>query len=159
MLARLDRWPVEPEDMKFPDISLLSPTDQDRVHELFTKMGDPDERVQPTISEAELKELAELLRGLPLVDGIEQFSGPKIEVPQALEYYWKWTQPAAAWRHYSFYEMGKVETLRFVALCARYGWQDGLGGVKLKECMVPLGDWHPDDRAEMTELLDKAARV
>jgi hypothetical protein len=44
----------------------------------------------------------------------EKFTGPKIEVPRALERYWAWVKPPAGGRGYRFDNLGRVETLRFV---------------------------------------------
>jgi hypothetical protein len=63
---------------------------------------------------------------------------------------------ASEWRHYSFYALGKVRTLRFVELCREYGYGSARGQVK--EHMTPLAEWEAVDRAEMAALLDIAAR-
>ena len=146
-----------PKEIKFHDISLLSPINQDRAYELIRKLGDLDGCTQPTITEKELQELDTLLRGLPLVHDISDFSGPKIEVPKNLEYYWRWIQPADGWRSYSFSNLGKVETVRFVELCVPYGWDENLSSIELNQRMIPLSDWRAGDKAKFTALLDKAA--
>jgi hypothetical protein len=148
MLARLDRLPLPVEPESLPDFSPLSPEDYDR---LFGK--NPE-----SCTLEEMLALAARVAELPKLAPGDKGKGPKIEVPRALEYYWKWHWGAAGWRSYCFWKnLGKVETLRFLELCARYGWEEGLGWSALKQKMVPLDEWSPDDEAEMIAMLDKAA--
>jgi hypothetical protein len=37
------------------------------------------------------------------------------------------------------------------------GWKEGVGWSTLKQQMAPLAEWTPDDEAEMSAMLDKAA--
>jgi hypothetical protein len=150
MLARLDRLPMSIESESLPDFSLLSPEDYDRA---FKIAKNPE-----SFAVEEMVALAALITELPKLAPGDKPKGPKIEVPRALEYYWKWHWGTAGWRSYCFWKnFGKVETLRFLELCARYGWEEGVGWSALKERMVPLAEWSPDDEAEMTAMLDKAA--
>ena len=64
LLAKLDRLQVPNEEPKFPDISLLSPADQDRVFGLFEKNRDSLDGIEPKISANELDELEGLLTDL-----------------------------------------------------------------------------------------------
>jgi hypothetical protein len=154
MHARLNRLPIPPEEIKFPDISLLSPADQDRVEELYNKCGNASAGIGPVISVNELDELKKLLANLPLLGLDDRFGGPRIEVPRDLEFYWKWRQRTAGWDFYSFDRLGKVQTVRFVELCARYKNPVGIGR---QNRIIPLEEWETDDKAEMQALLDKAA--
>jgi hypothetical protein len=159
MLARLDRLPKQPEAVEVPDISLLSPAAQDRVHELSGKFGDPDNGIEETISDRELKELERLFKDLPALGPNDKFAGPKIEVPRSLQCYWEWNQYAGSWRRYSFRNLGKVETLQFVELCTCYGWSKHLSPAQLKQHMTPLAEWQIKDKARMESMLEKAARA
>jgi hypothetical protein len=87
----------------------------------------------------------------------EKFAGPKIEVPRALRSYWGWVKPAGG-SGYSFDHLGKVETLRFVELCKCYSEDESLRGMRLKDRMLPLDEWDPEDKAEMEVMLERAAR-
>ena len=150
MLVRLDRLDMPVEAKTCSDFSLLSAEDYDRV---FEAVKNPD-----SFTEQEITALLALVAELPTLGPGDSPKGPEIEVPRSLEHYWQWHLGTAGWRSYSFWEnLGKVETLRFLELCARYGWKGDLAGPTLKERMVPLAEWSPDDRAEMTALLDKAA--
>ena len=71
-----------------------------------------------------------------------------IEVPHRLQHYWQWKQPAAGWRSYRFYNLTKVQTLRFVQLCEQYGSKEGTKRI------VPLAQWQADDRADLQEMLE-----
>src|SRR5271168_1205331 len=154
MLVKLNRLPLPPEPVTCPDISLLSPKDQDRVQELFDKIRDRETGSESTISDKELDELMKLLASVPRLGPDDRFAGPRIEVPDDFAFHWKWRQRAAGWDFYSFEKLGKVETLRFAELCNRYKQRVG---PKPQDCMLPLEDWQTDDKAEIQALLDKAA--
>ena len=109
LLAKLDRLRVPPEEPKFPDISLLSPADQDRVFGLFEKNRDSLDGIEPKISANELDELEGLLTDLPIIGPDDKPAGPKIEVPPALVHYWQWSQPASTWRHCDFWKLKAVQ--------------------------------------------------
>jgi hypothetical protein len=103
---------------------------------------------------AAIIEFENLVEGLPLLGENDRRQGPKIEVPMGLGYYWqsRWRQHASEYRYYNFYELKKVQILRFVELCEQYGYREG----NTRE-MAPIGEWEPDDREELTELLELAA--
>jgi hypothetical protein len=154
MRAKLDRLPLPPEAKKCPDISVLSPEDQDRVDELARKIGEPRKGVKPTINDKELYELEGLLADLPRIGLDDKPSGPEIEVPRALQGYWQWSQPASTWRSYDFWTLKAVQKMRFVELCRNYGWREGTSP---RGTMLPLSEWEEQDRDELTALLDEAA--
>ena len=154
LLAKLDRLQVPPEEPKFPDISLLSPADQDRVFGLFEKHRDSLDGIEPKISANELDELEGLLTDLPIIGPDDKPAGPKIEVPPALVHYWQWSQPASTWRHYDFWKRKAVQKIRLAELCRYYGCREGTSP---KATMLPLCDWTEQDRDEMTAFLDEAA--
>ena len=81
-------------------------------------------------------EFRALVEGLPMLGEGDPEQGPKIEVPNGLEHYWCWSQKASGWRHYSFHNLGKVQTLQFMELCRAYGY--GTGGGRVKDQMAPL---------------------
>ena len=164
MMTKLDRLPTRKEEVKVWDLSLLSLAEQDRAHELLGLIGSAEdvdvESLEPT-----LIEFRNLVEGLPMLGEHDPEQGPSIEVPDGLRKYWTWSQKASEWRHYSFYNLGKVQTLRFVELCREYGYsgcEDHSGrrdfmGVGVKDQMMPLAEWDSADRAEMAALLDVAA--
>jgi hypothetical protein len=141
-----------------PDLSLLTPEEQDRVWELGKKVRDSLQGVEPGITPKELRELQGLLAKVPTLGPGEKFAGPKIKVPRALERYWARVKPAAGGGGYWFENLGKVETLRFVDLCNYYSGDESLLGMRLIDRMLPLDEWHPDDKTEMKAMLEKAAR-
>jgi hypothetical protein len=152
MMAKLDRFPQKRGRQRAWDLSLLSPEKQDRVHELLRViLGSKD--IYSKSLDTVFAELVDLVGDLPDIGIDEREQGPLIEVPRELASYcyWHWQQKASEWRHYSFSSLGKVQTLRFVELCKRYGYEAG------PEQMTPLAQWRTDDRVEMTELLDAAA--
>jgi hypothetical protein len=87
----------------------------------------------------------------------EKLAGPKIGVPRALQSYWGWVKPAGG-SGYSFGNLGKVETLRFVELCKCYSEDENLRGMRLIDRMLPLDEWDPNHKAEMEMMLEKASR-
>jgi hypothetical protein len=87
-LDDLDELPPEGEGELLPDISLLSPQQQDRYHELADKLL-ADES---PITLAEVEELDQLLRGLPLLGPHDDFTAPDLEIPNALVFRFKWTE-------------------------------------------------------------------
>ena len=154
MMAKLDRLPTPKSEVKLWDLSLLSPQDYDRVIDLLRLIGRSENKKAESLTPA-FAELSALVRDLPRLGKDDPKQGPVIEVPDGLADYWQWQQKASKWRSYDFYELSKVQTLRFVELCKRYGYVAGPG--RIKEQMTPLAQWRTDDRAEMTELLDIAA--
>jgi hypothetical protein len=164
MMTKLDRLPTRKEEVKVWDLSLLSPAEQDRAHELLSLIGGAEdvdlESLEPTLTE-----FRTLVEGLPMLGEHDPEQGPSIEVPDGLRSYWTWSQKASEWRHYSFSNLGKVQTLRFVELCREYGYSGGEDdsakndafGRQLRDQMTPLAEWDAADRAEMAALLDVAA--
>jgi hypothetical protein len=151
MMAKLDRLPIR-EEIKVWDLSLLSPEDQDRAKDLMDLFqGSTD--IEAEGLNAAINEFENLVEGLPLLGGNDRGQGPKIEVPRSLEYYWRWRQKASEYRYYYFHQLKKVQILRFVELCERYGFREG----STRE-MAPIAEWETDDREELTELLDIAAQ-
>lgn len=124
--------------------------------ELFKKNRNSLNGVEPSITSKELKELQRLLADLPTLGPNDKFAGRKIEVPRDLARYWQYSR--AAPNGYAFWNLGKVETLRFVELCNSYGADEHGSGLRLRDRMVPLAEWQSDDKAEMQAMLEKAAR-
>lgn len=158
MLAKLGGIRMPSEPVRPPDISLLSAADQDRVVELFKKNRNSLNGVEPSITQKEFKELLRFIEDLPTLGPDARFAGPKIEVRRDLKRYWGFIRPAAGGQGYFFENLGKVETLRFIELCDQYGAEPRGSGVRLRDRMVPLAEWQPNDRAEMEAMLGKAAR-
>lgn len=154
MMTKLDRLPSKPEPVKVWDLSLLSPPGQDRASELLKLLGSAEDLDAPDLQPA-IEEFQELVDGLPMLAEDEPEGGPIIEVPHDLQKYWLWSQRASEWRSYSFSNLTKVQTLRFVELCTEYGYCDGGGSVK--DQIAPLVDWTEADRNELAGLLDIAA--
>jgi hypothetical protein len=154
MMTKLDRLPTRKEEVKVWDLSLLSPAKQDRAYELMGLIGRAED-LEANDLQGVLVEFDTLVEGLPMLAADDREQGPMIEVPKDLEHYWRWSQKASEWRHYSFHLLGKVQTLRFVELCRAYGYGTARGQVK--EQITPLADWGVADRAEMARLLDIAA--
>ena len=152
MTAKLDRLPIH-EEIKVWDLSLLSPEDQDRAKDLMDLIRGATDIEAKGVKSA-LIEFANLVEGLPLLGENDRRQGPKIEVPRSLGYHWQsqWRQHASEYRHYNFYELKKVQILRFVELCEQYGYREG----NTRE-MAPIGEWEADDREELVELLEIAA--
>jgi hypothetical protein len=155
MMAKLDRLPTPKGQVKLWDVSLLSPEKQDRFNELseLILQSQPKD-VNSGMMDGVFLEVIDLVDDLPLRGPNDPEQGPLIEIPGALARYWQW-QPASNWRSYSFHKLSKVQTLRFVELCERYGYAAGPGPIK--EQMTPLAQWRTNDRAEMVELLEIAA--
>jgi hypothetical protein len=154
MMAKLDRLPTPKSEVKLWDLSLLSPHDYDRATYLLRLIGCSEDKEAESLNPA-CAELSALVRDLPLLGKDDPEQGPVIAVPDGIVCYWQRQQKTSEWRHYSFFNLGKVQTLRFVELCKRYGYAAGHGQVK--EQMTPLAQWRPEDRAEMAELLEIAA--
>jgi hypothetical protein len=153
MMVKLDRLPTEEDEVKVWDLSLLSPKDQDRANELMKLMEGieniEDESLNPIIAE-----FSKLVEGLPMLGEDDPEQGPLIEVPKSLAHCWQWRQPATGWRSYNFYNLSKVQTLRFVELCTQYGYEEGRNA---NSHMTPLSQWQADDQAEMREMIEIVA--
>jgi hypothetical protein len=158
MLIKLGGVHLPATEAGCPDVTLLTPEEQDRVRELSRKGRNSLQGVEPGITLEELGEVQGLLAKVPALRPGEKFAGPKIEVPRALERYWSWVKPPAAGRGYWFGNLGRVETLRFVELCKFYSSDGSLrGGWSLRDRMLPLDEWEPEDGVEMEAMLEKAA--
>ena len=158
MLIKLGGVHLPATEAGCPDLSLLTPGEQDQVWELSRKCRNSLQGVEPGVTPEELREVQGLLAKVPTLRPGEKFAGPRIEVPRALKRYWHWVKPTARGSGYRFHNLGKVETLRFVELCTFYDVDESLRGWSLIERMLPLDEWQPDDRAEMEAMLEKAER-
>ena len=155
-MKRLDRLPKRKGGVqKVPDLSLLSPEEQDRVDELFKVLLDSKDISSKTFDTA-FAEFDKLVRNLPLLGPDDPEQGPLIEVPRELAAYWQRQQPASSWRSHDFRKWGKVQTLRFVELCEQYGFKRG-ADTPVKAQMLPLHEWAAGDRAELQHMLNIAA--
>jgi hypothetical protein len=135
--------------------SLLSPEKQDRVDELSDLIL-ASEDIRAKSLDTVFAEFHMLVRDLPLLGPDDLRQGPLIAVPRELADYWQRQQPLANWRHLAFYKLSKVQTLRFVELCEKYGFTDGTD-TPVKEQMVPLHALQSGDHADLQHLLDIAA--
>jgi hypothetical protein len=132
---------VEPKEESVPDISLLSPEKHDRQDLADKLLAD-----ETSLTPAEVKELNQLLKGLPLVGPHDEFGGPDLENPDSLVFHFKWTEQRGRfpYRFYAFRRLKAVQKVRFVELCRKYGWSNGQN-VRLP--LPRLYEWSPDDRA------------
>jgi hypothetical protein len=166
MLSKLDRLsvPAEDDESAIPDISLLTPEDQDWVDEMFAKVRDE------TISEAEARKLCDLLNKLPILGCDDRFQGPDLEIPREIQSHFKlfkWHEDGSHhWLHFSFCKLRATQKVRFVELCRRYGWEgeypqsrsvrkraSGRWGIPQ---LLSLSEWDPVDEAELRSMLDTA---
>jgi hypothetical protein len=46
----------------------------------------------------------------------------------------------------------------FVEICKYYSEDENLRGMSLRDRMLPLDEWDPNDEAEMEAMLEKASR-
>jgi hypothetical protein len=177
MHNKLDRLSgsADDDEQTCPDISLLSPEDQDRAHELLEKIEGVDNEQEflakineNTITEAELRELSDLFAELPLLGPGDGFKGPSYEIPHQLCGHFTHLLRRENEGVHSQFDCDKpklVRKVRFVELCRKYGW-DGeypnadRGHVWKKHRdpvrLLPLSQWDPDDEAELRSLLDAA---
>jgi hypothetical protein len=158
MLIKLGRLNLPAIEMGCPDLSLLTPEEQDRVWDLSRRCRNSLQGTEPGITPEVVREFQGLVAKVPTLGPGEKFAGPKIEVPRALKRYWDWVKPPAGGRAYRFDNMGKVETLRFVELCSFYSVDESLRCWSLIDRLLPLDEWQPEDKTEMEALLEKAAR-
>ena len=167
MLNKLDKLsvPAEDDEHAIPDISLLSPEDQDWVHDMFGKVR------ESTITESEVRELCDVLNRLPVLGPDEKFQGPRLDIPRSLEHHFQlftWHERGRChWPRFDFHNLKAVQKVRLVELCRRYGWEGeypmprsaGMMFFKRGNAahLLPLSEWDPEDEAEMRSLLDEAA--
>jgi hypothetical protein len=165
MHNKLDRLSgsVDDDEQTCPDISLLSPEDQDRARELLAKIEGVESEQEflakineNTITEAELRELSDLFDGLPILGPGEGFKGPSFDIPLNLE------------RHFRDFDLSTlklVQKVRFVELCRKYGWEGEYpnrghvwGHWKHRDPvrLLPLSEWDSEDEAELRSLMDAA---
>jgi hypothetical protein len=152
MMAKLDRFPKKRGQEKVWDVSLLSPEKQDRFNEL-SELILQSKDVNSGRMDGVFLELIDLVDDLPLRGPNDPEQGPLIELPGELVRYWQW-QPASNWRSYSFHKLSKVQTLRFLELCAQYGFNNE---TDFTAQMLPLHAWPDCDRSELQDMLDIAA--
>src|SRR6476620_8623248 len=142
MTARFDRLPKRREgERKIPDFSLLSPEKQDRASELLRIASEGTKKAAAYSAFVEFKEL---VRDLPLLGRNDPEQGPLIEVPEEHAGHWQWHQSPSKWPSLDFYKLTKVQTVRFNALCERYGFRPG--GNPYRAQMPPMHTWQPKDR-------------
>jgi hypothetical protein len=174
MHNKLDRLSgsVDDYEQTCPDISLLSPEDQDRANELFEKIeGVENEQEflakinENTITEAELRELSALVDDLSILGPGDGFKGPSYEIPLELCSYlthFRLRESEGVHPQFDFDKLMLVQNARFVELCRKYGWEgeypnpDRDRGSKHRDPvrLLPLSRWDPEDEAEMRSLLD-----
>ena len=181
MHNKLDKLSVTTEeDHTFADISLLSPEDQDFVHETLAKIeGTEDEddyraKVEAGIvTEAELGKLFGLWSQLPKISRDDKFGGPDLEIPDEIEMHFtlaKWHDEGRHhWPRFDFFRnLTATQKVRFVELSRKYGWEgeyprdhsrryftSGRWGIP---GLLPLGQWDSEDEAEVRSLLDAAEK-
>jgi hypothetical protein len=153
-LDDLDKLLAQGEGELLHDISLLDPPQQDRYHELADKLLADKSPITP----AEVEELDQLLKGLPLLGPDDDFTGPDLEIPDALVFHFKWTEQSRKppYRFYDFRGLKVVQKARFIELCRKYGWSSGQN---VRRALKRLHEWSSDDRTEMKSLLDAAAQA
>ena len=95
MLIKLGGLHLPAIEAGCPDLSLLTPEEQDRVWELSRKCRNSLQSVEPGVTPEELREVQGLLAKVPTLRPGEKFAGPRIEVPRALNRYWHWVRPTA----------------------------------------------------------------
>ena len=135
MHNKLDRLSGSVDDGEHtcPDISLLSPEDQDRAHELLEKIeGVENEQEflakinENTITEAELRELSYLFDELPQLGPGDGFKGPSYEIPLELRSYFthfRRRENEGVHPQFDCDKLKLVQKVRFVELCRKYGWE------------------------------------
>jgi hypothetical protein len=145
MLRRLDRIaPDEKKERLLRDLSVLSPWEYDRFMDLAENVY--------SLSLEEQRELVALLGKCPVQTDQDKIKIP-IKISRTLAHYWEYRNGVSGWRSYEFHRLRMAERERFLALCTRYGWEDGFS---VKDRMAPLEQWDPDDQEEIQALLDLA---
>ena len=179
MHNKLDRLSgsVDDDEQTCPDISLLSPEDQDRAHELLEKIeGVENEQEflakinENTITEAELRELSDLFVELPQFGPGDGFKGPSYEIPHQLcDHFTHFLRRENEGVHWQFDcdKLKLVQKVRFVELRRKYGWEgeypnpvcfgaQRLGLRRNPVNMIPLSEWDFEDETELRSLLGLA---
>jgi hypothetical protein len=173
MHNKLDRLAPSSEDDEhnIPDLTLLSPEDQDWVDEMFEKVRAAEEDGAKSITPAEVRKLLDLLNDLPVLGPDDKFAGPDLDIPREIEMHFtlaKWHEEGRHhWPRFDFFHKLKaVQKVRFVELCRQYGWEGEYPRDRSRRYfklgrwgipgLLPLSQWDPDDEAEMRSLLDVA---
>jgi hypothetical protein len=172
MNNKLDKlWASDNDEQTCPDISLLSPQDQDRVHEILAKIkGVKDEhefwaRIQENIvTQVELREVLDLWEELPILGPGDGFKGPSYGIPLELCSHFRRRENEGVHPQFDFHKLKMVQKVRFVELCRKYGWEGEYpdpdrGRGQLHRCpvrLLALNQWDPEDEAELRSLLDVA---
>jgi hypothetical protein len=168
---------VDDDEHTCPDISLLSPEDQDRVHEILAKFkgAKGEQEISAKIEEnvvtvAELNEMFGLWAGLPRLGPGDGFRGPSYEIPPHLCSYFthfRRRENEGVHPQFDFPKLKAVQKVRFVELCRKYGWQGEYPDpVRHRRCnhwkhrdsvrLLPFSEWDPEDETELRSLLDVA---
>ena len=161
MNNKLDKLALSAEDEEhtFPDLSLLSPEDQDWVHEMFAKIREAKDEVENVVTPAEGRKLLDLLKELPVRGRDDKFAGPDLDIPREIDAHFtlaKWHEEGRhRWPRLDFYKLKAVQKVRFVELCRQYGWEGeyprdrshryiepGRWGIP---GLLPLNQWHSDN--------------
>jgi hypothetical protein len=174
MNNKLDKlWASDNDEQTCPDISLLSPQDQDRVHEILAKIKDvKDEhefwaRIQENIvTQVELREVLDLWEELPILGPGDGFKGPSYGIPLELCSHFRRRENEGVHAQFDFHKLKLVQKVRFVELCRKYGWEGeyprdrSRNYFKLAKWgipgLLPLSQWDPEHEAELRSLLDVA---
>ncbi len=173
MHNKLDKLSVPSEDDEhtFPDISLLSPEDQDWVDEMFEKIRAAKDEVENVITDAEARKLVDLLNELPVLGRDDKFAGPDLDIPREIETHFQLTKWHEEGRHHwpsfdFFRKLKATQKVRFVELCRKYGWEGEYPRDRSRHYfklgswgipgLLPLSQWDPEDEAELRSLLDVA---
>jgi hypothetical protein len=173
MHNKLDRLSGSPDDDEHtcPDISLLSPEDQDWVDEMFEKIRAAKDEVENVIAPAEGRKLLDLLNELPVLGRDDKFAGPDLDIPREIEMHFtlaKWHEEGRHhWPSFDFFHKLKaVQKVRLVELCRQYGWEVEYPRDRSRRYfrlgkwgipgLLPLSQWDPEDEAELRSLLDVA---
>jgi hypothetical protein len=171
MHNKLDRLSGSPDDDEHtcPDISLLSPEDQDWVDEMFEKIRAAKDEVENVIAPAEGRKLLDLLNELPVLGRDDKFAGPDLDIPREIEMHFtlaKWHEEGRHhWPRFELHKLKATQKVRFIELCRQYGWEGEYPnpdrGRRWKHRdpvrLLPPSEWDPDDEAELRSLLDMAA--
>jgi hypothetical protein len=162
MHNKLDRLSgsADDDEQTCPDISLLSPEDQDRVYDVLAKLDGAtgEQEISAKIEEnvvtvAELNEMFGLWTELPRLGPGEGFTGPNYTIPLNLERHF---------RYFNSHRLKVTQKVRLVELCRKYGWEGeyptprGTTEKSFKRGntaqILPLNEWDSEDEAELRSL-------
>jgi len=85
MLIKLGRLNLPAIEMGCPDLSLLTPEEQDRVWDLSRRCRNSLQGTEPGITPEEVREFQGLVAKVPTLGPGEKFAGPKIDAARAEE--------------------------------------------------------------------------